>query len=304
VNRRMHTGWAGLFRPARPTPASGQDVPPPDAVAPAPWVFGARFDSGAVLLDAKTGRFHSLDDFGADIWQTLTNGGALHTTVDAVARRFGIGRDRVGQDAVDFVGDLWTRGVLVDVRTDGAGGSREEVTLAAEAHAGASAPSSRPSREPRHGGGGEGDGDGDGDGDGVTQVHPIADDVRASAWRRVLGAVALAVAFVLLRALSLYDCHRLVSALRRHRRAAPRPDLAAVARWVVATRPAGALRSSALMCMEHSLASVLLARLAGHDVAWCIGVDRSPFTAHAWVAVAGRPVGDAKATECTVILRG
>jgi hypothetical protein len=45
-------------------------------------------------------------------------------------------------------------------------------------------------------------------------------------------------------------------------------------------------------CLPRSLATAVLCRLRGVWPTWCTGVRTTPFAAHAWVEVAGRPVGE------------
>jgi hypothetical protein len=46
-------------------------------------------------------------------------------------------------------------------------------------------------------------------------------------------------------------------------------------------------------CLPRSLATVLYCRLQGRWAAWCVGTRKvPPFGAHAWVEVAGEPVGE------------
>jgi hypothetical protein len=46
-------------------------------------------------------------------------------------------------------------------------------------------------------------------------------------------------------------------------------------------------------CLPRSLATVLFCRLQGRWAAWCVGTRTvPPFGAHAWVEVAGEPVGE------------
>ncbi|WP_269857602.1 lasso peptide biosynthesis B2 protein [Streptomyces sp. RPT161] len=49
-------------------------------------------------------------------------------------------------------------------------------------------------------------------------------------------------------------------------------------------------------CLQRSLATALLCRLAGSWPTWCSGVRTSPFAAHAWVEAEGRPVGEPEDT--------
>ncbi|MGH3392162.1 MAG: lasso peptide biosynthesis B2 protein [Actinomadura sp.] len=45
-------------------------------------------------------------------------------------------------------------------------------------------------------------------------------------------------------------------------------------------------------CLTRSLATVLLCRMSGIWPDWCTGVRINPFRAHAWVQVAGQPIGE------------
>lgn len=45
-------------------------------------------------------------------------------------------------------------------------------------------------------------------------------------------------------------------------------------------------------CLERSLAALALCGLHRRSVRWCMGVRTPPFAAHAWIEVAGTPVGE------------
>lgn len=46
-------------------------------------------------------------------------------------------------------------------------------------------------------------------------------------------------------------------------------------------------------CLARSLGTVLLCRLHGKRVTWCVGARRiPPFGAHAWIEAEGQPVGE------------
>ncbi|ARZ68446.1 hypothetical protein SMD11_2798 [Streptomyces albireticuli] len=45
-------------------------------------------------------------------------------------------------------------------------------------------------------------------------------------------------------------------------------------------------------CLQRSMATALLCRMRGVWPDWCTGVRTSPFRAHAWVEVAGLPIGE------------
>lgn len=85
---------------------------------------------------------------------------------------------------------------------------------------------------------------------------------------------------------------RILRVLRVVQRGAGGADHAAVCAYraaVVAVSPACRGRQG---CLRRSLAVVLLARLHGQRPDWCVGVRTSPFAAHAWVEVDGRPAGE------------
>ncbi len=45
-------------------------------------------------------------------------------------------------------------------------------------------------------------------------------------------------------------------------------------------------------CLERSLAAVILARFRGFWPDWATGITMAPFAAHAWIEVAGNPIGE------------
>ncbi|MCD9142944.1 lasso peptide biosynthesis B2 protein [Streptomyces albireticuli] len=45
-------------------------------------------------------------------------------------------------------------------------------------------------------------------------------------------------------------------------------------------------------CLQRSIATALLCRMRGVWPDWCTGVRTGPFRAHAWVEVAGLPIGE------------
>ncbi|TVL90274.1 lasso peptide biosynthesis B2 protein [Streptomyces sp. SAJ15] len=45
-------------------------------------------------------------------------------------------------------------------------------------------------------------------------------------------------------------------------------------------------------CLQRSVATALLCRLAGTWPDWCTGIRTNPFLAHAWVEGDGEPVGE------------
>jgi hypothetical protein len=75
-----------------------------------------------------------------------------------------------------------------------------------------------------------------------------------------------------------------------------RPDRGRDRRYIetiqYAVAKAGALYPGRALCLEQSITLYYYLRHAGVAADLRIGVQRHPFTAHAWVEVAGQPVND------------
>lgn len=84
---------------------------------------------------------------------------------------------------------------------------------------------------------------------------------------------------------------RLARVLRLLRRGA-RPATAAGALTARQAVVSVSVRCAGQGCLQRSVATVLLCRLRGTWPDWCTGVRVLPFRAHAWVEVAGEPVGE------------
>jgi hypothetical protein len=119
----------------------------------------------------------------------------------------------------------------------------------------------------------------------VVDHHPAAVPLP----RRLVVHAAVAVA----RLLATRRPAHIRAVLRRlpaGRRAATYDEVSAVRDEVTAVSLICAAREG---CLPRSLAVVLLCRLAGCRVTWCVGVRRvAPFGAHAWVEVDGRMVDE------------
>lgn len=50
-------------------------------------------------------------------------------------------------------------------------------------------------------------------------------------------------------------------------------------------------------CLQRSIAVAVLCRMRGVWPTWCTGVRTMPFSAHAWVAVDGQPVGEPQSAD-------
>ncbi|WP_078952276.1 lasso peptide biosynthesis B2 protein [Streptomyces sp. NRRL F-5755] len=110
-------------------------------------------------------------------------------------------------------------------------------------------------------------------------------------------AAYLAVAAA--RWLSGRSPHRISQVLHLVRRGATPASVGqatAARKAVVAVSPRCAIERG---CLQRSLATALLCRLRGTWPTWCTGVRTFPyFTAHAWVAVDGQPVGEDQNPDC------
>jgi transglutaminase superfamily protein len=70
------------------------------------------------------------------------------------------------------------------------------------------------------------------------------------------------------------------------------PATAAQAMKARQTVMAASARCAGENCLTRSLATVLLSRMSGVWPDWCTGVRINPFRAHAWVQIAGQPIGE------------
>lgn len=107
-------------------------------------------------------------------------------------------------------------------------------------------------------------------------------------WRTKLAAL-LAVGVA--RLLAGRPPRQIAWVLRRLARRA-RPATMAEARAARATVVAVSVLCAGEGCLPRSLATALLCRLRGTWPTWCTGARTAPFAAHAWVEVAGEPVGE------------
>jgi hypothetical protein len=106
--------------------------------------------------------------------------------------------------------------------------------------------------------------------------------------RRRIGAVVAVAAARILATRSPDRIRAVLTVLRRGARPAD-PDRTLAAHEAVRTV---STRCSGEYCIQRSLATALLCRLSGTWPTWCVGVRPDPFSAHAWVEVDGRPIGE------------
>ncbi|WP_328587077.1 lasso peptide biosynthesis B2 protein [Streptomyces sp. F-3] len=104
---------------------------------------------------------------------------------------------------------------------------------------------------------------------------------------RLLARAAVTAAWFLIR-LSPARLRRVLSVVARGARPATRAEALRSRRAVVSVSS----KCAGQGCLQRSVATVLLCRARGHWPDWCTGVRTQPFRAHAWVEVAGCPVGE------------
>jgi len=105
--------------------------------------------------------------------------------------------------------------------------------------------------------------------------------------RRIPAHVAITAARTLAR-LPPRRIRTILEALRRGATPATYEQALAARTDIVAT----SVRCAGRHCLPRSLATTLLCRLRGVWPTWCTGIRTPPFTAHAWIEVAGQPVGE------------
>ncbi|GGZ37668.1 lasso peptide biosynthesis B2 protein [Streptomyces poonensis] len=105
--------------------------------------------------------------------------------------------------------------------------------------------------------------------------------------RRLAARLAVASA----RALAALPPRRLRAALHLVRTGA-RPARAAQTLGARDAVVAVSARCAGRHCLQRSLATALLCRMAGTWPTWRTGVRTAPFRAHAWVEADGRPIGE------------
>jgi hypothetical protein len=122
----------------------------------------------------------------------------------------------------------------------------------------------------------------------MSSLMALSEPVTVRPGQRVLGAVGLAVAWVLLR-LPYRWTTAAAAAIGRGARPADRPE---AEQAVAAVRLAARWFPGRAACLETSLGSVMTARLRGRRLDWCIGARQLPYAAHAWVEADRQPVGE------------
>lgn len=113
------------------------------------------------------------------------------------------------------------------------------------------------------------------------------DRARVPLHHRIPALLAVSVAR-LLTGMSPRIVRRVLLLLRRGARPATGPQALTARRRVVGVSS----RCAGEGCLQRSVATALLCRLAGQWPEWCVGIRTRPFRSHAWVQVDGLPVGE------------
>jgi hypothetical protein len=119
------------------------------------------------------------------------------------------------------------------------------------------------------------------------EITPLRPASRVPLLDRVPALIAVVAGPVLAR-LKPRLLRRVLEAARRGARPASETD----ARRAMDAVLTVSVRLRGEWCLQRSIAVALFCRLKGSWPEWCTGVRTEPFQAHAWVAVAGRPVGE------------
>jgi hypothetical protein len=75
-------------------------------------IFHVRIGDEAAMLNAATGRYHSLNDVGARIWELLEAPQTAAQLRDRLLKEFDIDAPECEAAVLDFVGQLLDRGIL------------------------------------------------------------------------------------------------------------------------------------------------------------------------------------------------
>lgn len=242
-----------------------------------PALRSVAFDDGAVLIDLRTGRFHLVNRGAAQVLASLgTDGGPMAAVRDLDPAR---AVDRVRRELAGFLAALHRQGLVVPAGAADGHGARAFSSGAEPQPAPATATPAR-------------------------RNLALEDAERAglSSFDKIRGAVAVAVAFGLLRCCSLRAIEWALLRLKAQCQceADARDALTA---WAATRRPR-LFVFGRIACLETSLAATLFSLSRGRrGVDWCIGVATHPFMAHAWSEQGRQPLGEQVASAFRTILR-
>lgn len=102
---------------------------------------------------------------------------------------------------------------------------------------------------------------------------------------RLKGILAVIIAYIALRCLSLSNICSIVSFLKRRCSREINIEEANIV-WI-AVRQSSFFFLGRVACIELSLAFILFALTKGLSATWCVGVGNQPFRAHSWIELNG-----------------
>jgi hypothetical protein len=79
---------------------------------PGPQVHSRRFDREIVVLDLGAGKYFSLDEVGAAIWEKLTDGVSVGEAADQIVADYEVDPDTAGRDVARLAQELVAAGLL------------------------------------------------------------------------------------------------------------------------------------------------------------------------------------------------
>lgn len=112
---------------------------------------------------------------------------------------------------------------------------------------------------------------------------------------RLKGMLAVFIAYIALRCLSLSMLCRIVSVVKG--RCSREIDVEEADIVWAAVRQSSFFFLGRVACVELSFAFVLFALTKGLSATWCVGVANEPFRAHSWIELGGKPFREANYVE-------
>lgn len=245
----------------RATPAAFRALPdsrsapaPPDGpFRPRSTVLGTRVRESVVLLDRRTGRYLTLNEVAAEIWERLAEGVSPSGIIDRLSEEYDAPRERIAADVTAQVRRFLEDGLI-------------EPGVAQPGHSPISHPDESATDE-------------------TVAVRVSRPSYLRCAW--------LITGIKLRLRLTGYDrtlrwVRRQVEGIRVS--TAAKFEAVRAVEWRVAVT--GAVYPGRALCLEQSLALYLLLRRQGVAVKYHQGVQPYPFEAHAWITYRGEVLTD------------
>jgi hypothetical protein len=108
LNGLLGKRLVGMHCEPEPTGDIRIDVRP----SPAQLVLSSRHEDGLLLLHVSTGRLFLCNRTGARVWQNFMNGSSLMEASEQLSQDYGVPVADMRKDALAFLGDLETHGLL------------------------------------------------------------------------------------------------------------------------------------------------------------------------------------------------